>query len=257
MYKLLKNVSTFVCFTIIVIFTLNSSVALATDSPISITGYKPGDEITNDDILHSYTYFDDEIVTRNYIVKSKSEKSKLPFTMVSAVLVNTNKFVIYKVQIVVDICDAVELISEFSLPDSQRKENRRKREECKSVAKGLHLKLPTIYGEKYNYYSTFSMDYNFDPQSTCAVAIKSIHGALLKCKEWSTPKANRLGVYFNELIEVVPTAQNFEYGDSLQTTFLWHDEILEEKLKFQGVKFKKEKENEQNRKASERINLFE
>jgi len=244
-------------FQLVLILILVSPIAISSGSPASITGYSPGEIISKNDVLYVATYFDSEIVAKDYIVKSKSKKSKLPISKVSAVLTGDNKLTIFKIQVVVDVCDAVKFIKELDLPDAQKKENKKKRMECESAAKGLHAQLKGVYGTKYNYYSTSSIDENFDPDSVCAVAIKSIHGAILKCKEWSTPKANRLGVYLNNLIEAIQSGSNYEYGDTLQTTFEWHDELLEQKLRKRGEALRNKNEAEKNKKASEKINLFD
>jgi len=252
-------------FFLALLLMFSTHSAVAGKSPAKITGYAPGDIITLGDIEFAHRYFNDEIIGKKYLVKSKSKKSKGKYTAIYAVKISENQLAIYRVDVTVDFCDgAVDWLSA-----SDRKSNDVLLKKCKQKAKGLQAQLPKIYGTSYNYYSNYYRDDNFDPASKCAVEQKSIHGMHIKCDKWYTPPANRLSVTFEDLIGKVHTRifnktyaggvveETVESGDGVQIVFSWHNEILEEKLKIKGKSYLSKRDKKENAKAAKSSDLFD
>jgi len=236
-------------------------------NPSKITGYTPGNKVALSDVEYSFVYFNDDLITKDYLVKSKSEKSVSPYEIIGAVQTGDNELSIYKVRVAVDDCDgALNSIDIIGNPKAKVKF-----EKCQSKADGLRAQLPTIYGNKYNYYSNKSSDDNFDPASKCIIETKSIHGMHLDCQKWLTPPANRILLEFTGLgIGGVCTRifdkkyaggvveKSVDYGDTsgTQIVFTWHNEFLENKYEKIGREYLNKKKSAADRKAAESSDLF-
>jgi len=251
----------------ILAISLPNTTYAESKSPSKITGYVPGEKIALSDVKYSFVYFNDDLIAKEYLVESKSEKSVSPYQIIGAVQTGDNELSIYKVRAAVDDCDgALNSIDIIGNPKEKEKF-----EKCQSKADGLRAQLPTIYGKKYNYYSNKSSDDNFDPASKCIIETKSIHGMRLDCQKWLTPPANRLlleftrlgvgGVYtriFDKKYAGGVVEKSVDYGDTsgLQIVFTWHDELLEKKYEKIGRKYLKKKKSTADRKAAESSDLF-